>query len=400
MTLTLILIAIAAACIGGQVNRGIYRLAWNKRQISPWSEAPSGAAPRTWLDCIPIYGWFRLRRESNLHGQAFWLRPLMIELCLATGLAALYWFEMNMGIYPVGAIPSAESVIQIQFLSHACLIGLLTVATFIDFDEQTIPDEITIPGMLLGFVLGAFLPMSLLPAWSTFEPPHAIAPLWLTQPQPWSKSLDGSLGIGIGIMCIVGWWYALVPKRLWYRSGLARFLRYLAASIRRSPGTPLVSALAMALLVFTLSIWWLGGSRWHGLLTTLVGMAAGGGVIWAVRVIANVALGEEAMGFGDVTLMGMIGAFMGWQPALVVFFLAPFTGIFLSLGRFVFWGRKDIAYGPFLSLAALLAIFFWPPIWDRWGLTVFSMGWLIPAIFGVCLLLMGMMLTAIRRFRS
>ena len=117
MTLTLILIAIAAACIGGQVNRGIYRLAWNKRQISPWSEAPSGAAPRTWLDCIPIYGWFRLRRESNLHGQAFWLRPLMIELCLATGLAALYWFEMNMGIYPVGAIPSAESVIQIQFLT-------------------------------------------------------------------------------------------------------------------------------------------------------------------------------------------------------------------------------------------------------------------------------------------
>ena len=47
----------------------------------------------------------------------------------------------------------------------------------------------------------------------------------------------------------------------------------------------------------------------------------GGGIVWAVRIIASQALGVEAMGFGDVTLMCMIGAFVGWQPALLIFCL-------------------------------------------------------------------------------
>ncbi len=52
-------------------------------------------------------------------------------------------------------------------------------------------------------------------------------------------------------------------------------------------------------------------------------MLAFGGVIWAVRVLGRWTLRMEAMGFGDVTLMAMIGTYMGWQASLVVFFLAP-----------------------------------------------------------------------------
>ena len=91
--------------------------------------------------------------------------------------------------------------------------------------------------------------------------------------------------------------------------------------------------------------------HWAGLLTALVGMAASGGLVWMVRIIGPASLGREAMGFGDVTLMAMIGAFLGWQPCLIVFFLAPCR----AGGRA---GRPDpppgreIPYGPFLCLAA------------------------------------------------
>ena len=84
-------------------------------------------------------------------------------------------------------------------------------------------------------------------------------------------------------------------------------------------------------------------------------MAVGGVAVWLVRIVGSLALGQEAMGFGDVTLMGMIGAFLGWQPALLVFFLAPFTGVLIAVSQWLLTGRKDIAYGPFLCLAALLA---------------------------------------------
>ena len=48
--------------------------------------------------------------------------------------------------------------------------------------------------------------------------------------------------------------------------------------------------------------------------------------MWAVRLIGTAALRREAMGFGDVTLMMMIGTFLGWQACSDLFFLAPFAG--------------------------------------------------------------------------
>ena len=45
-----------------------------------------------------------------------------------------------------------------QCLSHLILVSLMIVATFIDFDEQTIPDEITVTGTVVGLVLAALLP--------------------------------------------------------------------------------------------------------------------------------------------------------------------------------------------------------------------------------------------------
>ena len=65
-------------------------------------------------------------------------------------------------------------------------------------------------------------------------------------------------------------------------------------------------------------------------------------------------LGQEAMGLGDVTLMAMIGSFLGWQPVLFVFLLAPFCGIVVGLVAKTMLNRSYVPYGPYLSVAALL----------------------------------------------
>ena len=123
-------------------------------------------------------------------------------------------------------------------------------------------------------------------------------------------------------------------------------------------------------------VWYRGGLGWQGLLSALVGMAASGGLIWLVRIIGAVTLRREAMGFGDVTLMAMIGAFLGWQSSLI-FFLAPFAGFVMGLFRAILFRNREIPYGPFLCLAALFLIVRWDSLW-QWAQWVFDLGWLVP----------------------
>lgn len=138
-------------------------------------------------------------------------------------------------------------------------------------------------------------------------------------------------------------------------------------------------------------VWWFGGERWEGLLTSLVGMAAGGGIIWAVRLTASAVLHREAMGFGDVTLMAMIGAFLGWQACLIVFFLAPFAGLAIGVFSVILHREPEIPYGPFLCLAATCVLVWWKAVW-MWAETPFGLGLIIVPIFAVGLVLMAGML--------
>lgn len=368
--------------VGGQINRAIYRLAWSPRHIGPWSQAHLEAPPRHWSDRLPVWGWFGMERESKLHGDWFWLRPMLIELLFALGLVALYVWECDGGMAPLVYLSLAT--VHCQFFAHAVLVALMTTATFIDLDEKTIPDSITVPGTLFALGIAALLPNSLLPVADG-------SALLLSSPNEWPPVLDGPWGLAAGWAVVAAWCYALFPKTIWTRQGIFKACQFLVASMLRHRLTWAISGLGVIVAVFVFAIWTVGGEHWQALLTGLVGLAFGGALIWGIRVAAGVALGVEAMGFGDVTLLAMIGAFFGWQPVLIVFLLSPFAGAVIALLQWLISGEREIAYGPFLCAAALLVLVRWPDMWERWGYA-FVFGKWIPIACFAGLVPMAMML--------
>ncbi len=344
MEVRLAALFVVGACVGSLVNLGVYRLGWRRRAISPWSPPEAGAGPRRPLDRVPILGWFTLRREAALHGAGFWVRPMLVELALGVGLAALYQWEIGCkGLLPAGfpfrSSPDLLTLLHCQYFAHATLIALMLAASLIDADEKTIPDAITVPGALVGLLLAAVCPWSLLPDARMLPDGGAyLHYLQLTSPNARPAWLDGfpnKVSLAIGLGCFVAWCAALSPRTWYARHGWRRALGLSLARLVRSRATYGLLLLAVVGSAAVAAAWRLGESTWTGLLTALVGMAAGGGLIWLVRIIGGHALGREAMGFGNVTLMAMIGAFLGWQTCLIVFFLAPLAGLVLGLVQLI-----------------------------------------------------------------
>lgn len=168
-------------------------------------------------------------------------------------------------------------------------------------------------------------------------------------------------------------------------------MRLIAGRLRREFGRPPLLLLAVAGTVAIVGVWAYGGGPWAGLLTALVGLVGSGGIVWAVRLIGTAALRREAMGFGDVLLMMMVGTFLGWQACLIAFFIAPFAGFLVGVAQFITRRDDVIPYGPFLCLASALVVVKWGPIWV-WGQPLFQEGALVPAVLAACLILLGLML--------
>lgn len=91
---------------------------------------------------------------------------------------------------------------------------------------------------------------------------------------------------------------------------------------------------------------------------SVFGVLVGGGSIYLMGLAGDLIFKKESMGGGDVKLMAMIGAFMGWKLALLTFFLAPFYGAFYGIAEKIRTKDSAIAYGPFIVLGALTSLFY------------------------------------------
>jgi len=98
---------------------------------------------------------------------------------------------------------------------------------------------------------------------------------------------------------------------------------------------------------------------------SLIGAVLGAGILYAIAYGYFAWRGEEGMGMGDVKMLAMIGAFLGWKAVLVTLVLSSFSGaligvLLLSLQK---GGMKyALPFGTFLSIGALIAMFVGEPL--------------------------------------
>jgi leader peptidase (prepilin peptidase)/N-methyltransferase len=95
-----------------------------------------------------------------------------------------------------------------------------------------------------------------------------------------------------------------------------------------------------------------------GLIASLIGMLVGGGVLWLIGEAYFRYSGQEGMGGGDVKMLAMIGAFLGWKLVLVTLVLSSILGSLIGVVVIVVkrGGMKyALPYGTFLALGALAA---------------------------------------------
>jgi len=243
-------------CVGSFLNVCIYRIPNERSIVRPASACPGCGTPIRWYDNIPVVSYILLGGRCRSCKTKVSPRYPIVELL--TGLFALViWIQFG---------PTWKSLIYFFF------IAALLVTTFIDIDHQIIPNEISLPGIPIGFAL-SFLP---------------------------------------------------------------------------------------------------GGPTW---VESLIGIVVGGGSLWAVIWIYYLLTGRQGMGFGDVKLLAMIGAFTGWRGVLFTIMVSSLIGTIVGVAEMM-RTRKGmklaIPFGPFLAIGAVLYLFFGPQL-IQWYLHGYSL---------------------------
>lgn len=101
----------------------------------------------------------------------------------------------------------------------------------------------------------------------------------------------------------------------------------------------------------------LGQPTWTA---SLAGILLGGGLLWGIAEGYHWLTGREGMGGGDIKLLAMIGAFLGWQAVPVTLMIASLAGTAVGVTLMVVQrrdGRTAIPFGPFLAIGAICALF-------------------------------------------
>ncbi len=118
------------------------------------------------------------------------------------------------------------------------------------------------------------------------------------------------------------------------------------------PGIPIFLLMA----IFVMQVPWLDA---------VLGLLCGGGALYVVAVGYELVTKREGMGGGDIKLLGMLGAFLGWKSLLFILLVSSLTGAVVGIALMAVKGRDmkyAVPFGPFLSLAAVLYLFVGDPV--------------------------------------
>ena len=134
------------------------------------------------------------------------------------------------------------------------------------------------------------------------------------------------------------------------------------------PGLENITDPLLRLIAGTLHI---GGSpRLCALAASLLGMIAAGGFIFLTGQIGTKVFRKDAMGFGDVKLMLMMGSFLGWRAGLAAIMISCIYGAVVGIAIWFVKRDSRIPFGPYLSLGCVTVMFFAPEmlrLYDWWA---------------------------------
>lgn len=303
-----------------------------------------------------------------------------------------------------------------EYLLIIFFVGLLLYASWTDlFQGMTIPVWVQAAGTLVALIVAASKPEVLyLPAFQghdfldqssfldlysgTGSRPGRLAAL--------SPSLS-SLLWALAIWCFWVFAQASGPFRLC--RNMRRSLNvWLARAVQHSGFVEIWAQVPIGIAAIT-AAWMAGGDHFRGALTALWGLMFGLTFLWLVLIGGRLGAGRTALGFGDVTLMAMVGAWQGWQ------FIAPIVALSAILGVIIVGSARllagtllksspEFAFGPMLALGSIVSALWcrmdsWLPRTILEAIQAYAEAfppWLIVSLCVFTMLLMIGLLTLIR----
>ncbi len=395
-TVIILFLFAIGACVGSFLNVVVWRLPRNESLVSPPSHCPRCQHKLAWYDNVPVFGWIMLRGRCRYCREPISIRYPIVEFI--TGLLFVFYYVMIYllhwgpclllqnpegditGMMRLGPVIDNWPLLALYLL----MISALLAASLIDAELFIIPLGIPWLMALAGVVIHAWIDRPTLPGALNLSP--SIAAL--------------SAGAGLGLLISYLIWLAgkmplsfpqgeplLETERDYCEQEIAQARAegrpeseiptlpppYSPGRIRLEISKELLFLVPPVLLGLVAVLVYAHvpslGQRWttliqsqdwlSGLLGALFGGLIGALVIWMTRILGTIGFGRVAMGMGDVHLMFGIGAILGAGPAVIVFFLAPFFGLLIAVYMLLTGTRRELPYGPYLSLAAAFVLLFY-----------------------------------------
>jgi len=350
------------ACLGSFLNVVIYRLPREKSLITPPSSCPACNAPIKFYDNIPIFSWLILMGRCRKCKAAISPRYFVIELFTALLFVATYVVYF---MTPLRAgMPDLLAGGWLIYLIHIIMIASLVAASAIDLELYIIPLSICWFVTLAGLIGAAVGPLILDPV---------IIRSYYLFPVASAKVAILSAGALLGWIISLSLLMLGVFKTSYtdeqttpdntekntqetynHRLEMLKEVVFLA---------PVIIGSLVAFKIYSeypkFVDWWVKISQppvIAGIMGSIWGYFIGCATVWATRIFGTLLFGKEAMGLGDVHLMGAAGAVLGPWPTVVAFFIAPFFGLLWATVQIFFRKIKQIPYGPFLSIGLFVVI--------------------------------------------
>lgn len=336
--------------VGSFLNVCIYRMPRELSVVRPRSHCPNCGYGIPWFLNIPIVTWLYLRGKCANCGVRISVRYVLIELLTAVCFA-ICWIVF--GPRSVGLA-----------IVYSLVLAGFIVATFIDIEHIIIPDEITIGGTVVGFLLSAAVPE----LHSTLDRAAALR----------GSFLGIAVGGGVVYLILRGGKMAFGKEKIDLAPDSKIIFTETALQLpdKELPYEEIFYRKTDVISLHAKTVEMDDRCYFNTTLRLSPKELKIGDETFDPEhvphmevVTSELVLPREAMGFGDVKFMAAIGAFFGWQATIFSLMFSAVIGTLVSLFaiavRRAEWSTR-IPYGPYIAFAAILYMFLPPTLQDQW----------------------------------